>query len=109
MPGVIAVIAILFVKEAKNLKREGHRESVKVHPTIQIPSLATAIKSLPPNLKLFIFISALFALVNFGYAFLLLKAKSVGASDHTAILYYVLFYGVYTLFSTPVGMLSDRR
>jgi MFS family permease len=38
----------------------------------------------------------------------LLKAKSVGATDEKAILYYVLFYGIYTIFSTPVGMLSDR-
>jgi hypothetical protein len=50
----------------------------------------------------------LFAIANFGYAFLLLKAKSVGASDQNAIIYYVIFYGIYTLFSTPAGMLSDR-
>jgi MFS family permease len=46
--------------------------------------------------------------VNFGYAFLLLKAKSIGATDEKAILYYVLFYGVYTLVSAPMGMFSDR-
>ncbi len=63
---------------------------------------------LPRNLKLFIFVAALFGLVNFGYAFLLLKAKSVGASDERAIIYYVLFYGIYTIVSTPLGILSDR-
>jgi hypothetical protein len=39
---------------------------------------------------------------------MLLKAKDVGASDSKAILYYVLFYGVYTIISPPVGILSDR-
>ncbi|MCX6824905.1 MAG: MFS transporter [candidate division SR1 bacterium] len=107
-PGLIAVIAILFVKEAKDMKKEQHREHLKVQPKIEIPTLGASIKLLPNNLKLFILVSALFGLVNFGYAFLLLKAKSVGATDHRAIVYYVIFYGVYTLISTPVGILSDR-
>lgn len=108
IPGLIAVLAILFVKEAKIMKHENHWKYLKVQAKIEIPTLITSIKLLPSNLKLFILVSALFALVNFGYAFLLLKAKSVWASDNKAILYYVLFYGVYTIFSTPVGILSDR-
>lgn len=107
-PWLIAVIAILFVKEAKDMKKEQHREHLKVQPKIEIPTLGASIKLLPNNLKLFILVSALFGLVNFGYAFLLLKAKSVGATDHRAIVYYVIFYWVYTLISTPVGILSDR-
>jgi len=108
VPGLIWVIAIMFVKEAKTMKKENHREHYKVQPKIYLPSLGTAIKLLPNNLKRFILISALFWLVNFGYAFMLLKAKDVGASDSKAILYYVLFYGVYTLISAPAGIVSDR-
>jgi len=108
IPGVIGVIAIMFVKEANIMKKETHREHFHIQPKIPLPGLGTAIKLLPKNLKLFILVSALFGLVNFGYAFMLLKAKSVGASDQTAIVYYVLFYGVYTLISAPAGMLSDR-
>ena len=108
IPWVIAVLAILFVKEAKNMKHERQREHVHMSPKIEIPSLWTSIRLLPRNLKLFILVSALFGLVNFGYAFLLLKAKSVGATDERAILYYVLFYGVYTLISAPAGIISDR-
>lgn len=108
IPWVVAILAILFVKEAKQMKRENHRDHVHVQHKVEIPSLHTAIHLLPSNLKRFIFISALFGLVNFGYAFLLLKAKSVGASDARAILYYVLFYGIYTITSTPIGILSDR-
>ncbi|MFA7298378.1 MAG: MFS transporter [Candidatus Absconditabacterales bacterium] len=108
VPGLIGVIAIMFVKEAKNMKKERHRQHYKIQPKIHLPSLGTAIKGLPNNLKRFIFVAALFGLVNFGYAFMLLKAKDVGASDSKAILYYVLFYGVYTLISTPAGIVSDR-
>ncbi len=108
VPGLIAVLAIFFVKEARTMKKEQHREHLKVKEKIEIPWLGTSIRMLPKNLKLFIFVAALFGLVNFGYAFLLLKAKSVGASDERAIIYYVLFYGIYTIVSTPLGILSDR-
>jgi MFS family permease len=49
-----------------------------------------------------------FACANFGYAFLILKAKNIGLSDNTALLLYVLFYIVYTLCTIPAGMLSDK-
>jgi MFS family permease len=108
IPWVIAVLAILFVKEAKNMKHTRDRDHVHMKPKIAIPSLQTSIKILPNNLKLFIVVAALFGLVNFWYAFMLLKAKSVGASDERSILFYVLFYGIYTLASAPLGILSDR-
>lgn len=108
IPGLIAVLAILFVKEAKKLKHEKNWDYVDVKPNIEIPSLGVALKTLPNNLKRFILVAALFGLVNFGYAFMLLKAKSVGASDERSILFYVLFYWVYTIASTPLGILSDR-
>jgi len=59
-------------------------------------------------LKLFIIASSLFALGHFGYAFLLLKAQNVGLADNMAILLYVLFYIVYTIFIIPSGVLSDK-
>jgi hypothetical protein len=74
------------------MKHERHRKHVHIEPKVEIPSLGTSIQRLPKNLKLFILVSALFGLVNFGYAFMLLKAKSIGATDQNAILYYVLFY-----------------
>lgn len=95
------MLAILFVKEAKQMKHQRTWEHVHVKPKIEIPSLQTSLKMLPKNLKLFILVAALFGFVNFGYAFMLLKAKSVGASDERSILFYVLFYGIYTLISTP--------
>ncbi len=60
------------------------------------------------NLRLLIVATSVFALGNFGYAFLLLRAKSIGLSDQTAILLYALFYAVYVLWAMPAGMLSDK-
>ncbi len=108
IPGLIAVLAILFVKEAKKMKHENNRDHVNIQPHIHLPNLWTAIKQLPNNLKLFIIVASLFGLVNFWYAFMLLKVKSVWATDETAILYYVLFYWIYTLCSAPAWILSDR-
>jgi MFS family permease len=57
---------------------------------------------------LFILVSTVFALGNFGYAFLILKGKTLGYTDDVTLMLYVLFYVVYTLFTIPAGILSDR-
>lgn len=99
LPGIIGVLFILFIKE----KRE---------KTIPLKRSSTpfrvSMKRLPRNLQIFILVSTLFALANFGYAFLILKAKNIGLSDNIALLLYVLFYVIYTLFTIPAGMLSDK-
>ena len=99
LPGVIAVLFILFIKE-------------KQEPNIPLkyPStpLRVSIKRLPRNLQIFILVSTIFACANFGYAFLIIKAKYIGFSDNITLLLYVLFYIVYTLFTIPAGILSDR-
>ncbi len=94
IPGILAVLTILFIKEEKD-----HVKTNRVKLNF---------RTLPFNLKLFIFISSIFALGHFGYAFLLLRAKNLGLSDQNAIILYVLFYIVYTLCSIPSGILSDK-
>jgi MFS family permease len=98
-PGLIAVLFILFIKE----KRE--QNIPMSHPSTPF---RVSMKRLPRNLQIFILVSTIFALANFGYAFLILKAKNIGFSDNIALLLYVLFYIVYTLFTIPAGMLSDK-
>jgi MFS family permease len=98
-PGLIAVLFILFIKE----KREQQTPQKRVATPFRV-----SMKRLPRNLQIFIVVSALFALANFGYAFLILKAKNIGFSDNVTLLLYVLFYVVYTLFTIPAGMLSDK-
>ncbi len=98
-PGMLGVLCVLFIKERKD------QVASQKQPTM---SFRVSMKRLPRNLQVFIFVSTLFALANFGYAFLILKAKNIGYSDIDALILYVLFYVVYTVFTTPAGILSDK-
>lgn len=100
IPGLFAIIAILFIKE------KAQSEPKKSIEKSSAPRIS--LKLLSNNLRLFIVASGIFALGHFGYAFMLLKAKDIGLSNENAILMYVLFYGVYTLFTIPAGVLSDK-
>lgn len=98
LPGILAVAAILFVKEGSN-PGPSPGKSAPLH---------VGLKALPRNLRLFILAATVFSLGHFGYVFLLLKAKDIGLADTRAIQLYVIFYLVYTLCNMPLGMLSDR-
>lgn len=98
LPGIIAVLLILFIRE---------RRSAEVVPHAATP-MRVSLRRLPRNLQLFILVSTVFALGNFGYAFLILKGKTLGFADNVTLMLYVLFYVVYTLFTIPAGILSDR-
>ncbi|RLF96880.1 MFS transporter [Thermococci archaeon] len=95
IPSIIAVLLILFVKEKK-------------HKHIESKSLEVSFKSLTPQLKYFICIATIFALGNFGYAFLLLRAINLGLESQTAILLYIIYYISYSIFIIPAGMFSDK-
>jgi MFS family permease len=98
-PGIISVLLILFIQEKHT------KESTMRHTPVP---LKVNLRRLPRNLQLFIIVSTVFALGNFGYAFLILKAKNIGFADNITLLLYVLFYVVYTLFTIPAGILSDK-
>lgn len=98
IPGIAAVLFVLFVKEPKVTEKQRIKET----------SMRVSFKALPTNLRLLIVAASVFYLGNFGYAFLLLRAKDIGLADQTAILLYVLFYVVYVIAAIPAGMLSDR-
>lgn len=95
IPSLIAVLLILLVKEKKQ-------------KFIKTQTMRVSFKALTWQLKLFIIIAAIFALGNFGYAFLLLRALNLGLSSSSAIFLYILYYAAYTIFSTPAGILSDK-
>jgi len=100
IPGIIAVITILLVKEKKQDKI-----AIKEQNNL---SFRKSFKLLPKKLKYFILISAIFTLGNYGYAFLLLKAKEIGLSDSKAILLYTIFYLTFAIWNIPIGTLSDK-
>lgn len=98
IPGIAAVIFILFIKEPKGAEKEQVKKA----------SMRVSFRALPKDLRLLIVAAMVFYLGHFGYAFLLLRAKTIGLADETAILLYVLFYVVYVITAIPAGMLSDK-
>ncbi len=101
IPGIIAIFFTLLIIEKR---KNGTKETVETEKKRQKINF----RVLPSNLKLYILTTAVFTLGHFGYAFLLLRAKDVGLADVRAILFYAIFYIVYTIVSIPAGALSDR-
>jgi len=89
-------VLFLWVKEAKSRRKEG----------IVLPRRKSF--SFDSKFKLFILVVALFTLGNSSDVFLFLRAKSLGVSLVFIPLLWGLFNLVYTLSSTPAGILSDR-
>jgi MFS family permease len=98
-PGIIGVLFILFIKEKRQQPAIQKHQKAPFH---------ISMKRLPRNLQIFILVSTIFSLGNFGYAFLIVRSNKLGYSDATTLLLYILFYVVYTLFTIPAGMLSDK-
>jgi MFS family permease len=98
-PGIIGVLFILFIKEK--------RQPTEIQKHQKAP-FRVSMKKLPRNLQIFIIVSTIFSLGNFGIAFLIVRSNKLGYSDTMTLLLYILFYIVYTLFTIPAGMLSDK-
>ncbi len=94
IPAAVSVIFVLMVKEKRG--------------KMQTVSLTLSIKNLDRKYKLFLVAATIFALANFSYAFLILKAKDVGISDRSVIALYLLFNIVYTFLAVPAGVISDK-
>lgn len=96
IPGVIGVaVLILCVREAKHGEPEAAADTIR-------PG------TLNPPFKIFLFISAIFAVGNSSDAFLILRARSLGLSVGLTVLVYALFNLTYALCATPAGTVSDR-
>lgn len=67
-----------------------------------------SLKQVDNNLRLFLLLSALFALGTFSYSFLLLYAREFGFSITFMPVLYLIFTATASIFSLPFGKLSDR-
>ncbi|MFQ6065384.1 MAG: MFS transporter [Candidatus Bathyarchaeia archaeon] len=67
-----------------------------------------SLKDLGSNLKLFLFLSAVFALGAFSYSFLLVYAKESGFEAGFVPILYLLFTAVASVMSLPFGKLADK-
>lgn len=96
--GISALIPLFWVKEKKKETR--------------VLSLRIGLSKTSKPFKWFIGVATFFALGNFSYMFFLLKVKGMVVDPKWSIalplLFYVWFNVIYTLFSLPLGILSDR-
>jgi MFS family permease len=93
IPSLIGVLLIfLFIKDKKT------REIYK----------GLALKDLTPNLKLFLILSAVFALGSFSYSFLLVYAREFGFEETFIQVLYLIFTITAFLISLPFGKLADK-
>jgi len=95
IPSAVAVILVfVFIKERKSADK-------KIYKGLRL-------KDLDKNFRLFLFLSALFALGSFSYSFLLIYAKEFGFEIIFVPVLYLIFTIFAALFSLPFGKLSDR-
>ncbi|MCJ7508008.1 MAG: MFS transporter [candidate division Zixibacteria bacterium] len=95
IPSAIGAILIL------SLIKEKKPADVKIYRGMSL-------KDADANLKLFILLSSLFALGSFSYSFLLIYAKQFGFKVTFVPVLYLIFTAVASLFSLPMGKLSDK-
>ena len=93
LPGLLAVLAMLPVREAPIKPSAGEA------PRFGIPNRQFGV---------FLAIFTLFAITNSSDVFLILRAQSLGLSKPLIVLAYVLYNVVYMSLSLPAGIVSDR-
>jgi MFS family permease len=95
IPSLIGALLIFsFIRERKT-------GDIKIYKGLSL-------KDLDKNFKLFLLLSAFFALGSFSYSFLLVYAKEFGFKISFVPVLYLLFTAVAALFSLPFGTLSDK-
>ncbi|MGA2436037.1 MAG: MFS transporter [Bryobacteraceae bacterium] len=96
VPGLLSTLLILKVRDSgRGKKAQNLWEGF--HP-----------RSMSPGFRLFLLVAVIFAIGNSSDAFLILRAKQLGAGTNTVLLMFTLANLVNVLSSYPAGMLSDR-
>jgi MFS family permease len=99
VPAVCSVLLVFLLREPARPERP-RRSTTRVDPE--------QVERLPAAYWRVVGVLALFGLVNFPDALLLLRLKEIGFSVVGVILAYVLYNLVYTLLSLPAGVVADR-
>ncbi len=101
---IAAIPAFIGVGLLITLVKDVRRPENRLHHPIHFANM----KQLDDSLKMFLLVSAVFAIGNSSDAFLILRAKNLGLSTVLAVAAYVLFNISYSVFSYPAGVLSDK-
>ena len=97
IPGVIAVLLIVFFIAEKKKAVIGHSEKPKL-----------TFKHFNWRFKAFVFIAAIFAIGNSSDVFLILRAQQTGIQITMIPVVYLLFNLIYSLSSIPAGIAADK-
>jgi MFS family permease len=95
IPGMIAALLVLFVKEVKT-KVEA-KSKIDMH-----------FRQFPRSYWKYLIVTALFGIGNSSNSFLILQLKGKGLSLTATVLVYAVFNLVAAVISYPAGSLSDR-
>lgn len=98
IPSFFGLIFFLFIREARKSVR-GTTEKIR---------LTFSLKTIPSQFKLFLLVMTLFTLGNSSDSFLILQSKQLGLSLTAVVFAYVFYNVIYTLLSTPAGMIADK-
>jgi MFS family permease len=101
IPGVLAIITTLLLKEKK-------KALTPTHEKVSFFSFLKYWKQSPAAYRQLLVGLLVFTLFNSSDVFLLLKAKDTGLNDTHVIGIYIFYNLVYALFAYPVGSLADK-
>lgn len=105
IPGLLAIITSLFLKEKEPARQINPSEKGKPVPFF---SFLQYWKDSPGAYRKLVGGLLVFALVNSSDVFLLLKAKEAGLSDTGVIGVYIFYNLVYALAAFPLGIYADK-
>lgn len=99
VPGLVAVFLLLFFLREKKREKVHHEKN---------PFPKITFKQMDRRFMWFTLVYTLFSIGNFSDAFLVLRAQDVGIAVALIPLTYFLYNIVASIFSTPMGIISDR-
>ena len=105
LPGLLAIISTLLIKEKKNPVAGKFNEQMQ---TVNIFAFAGYWKNSPGPYKKLVTGLLLFALFNSSDVFLLLKMKESGLTDTSVIGVYIFYNLVFALLAYPIGIQADK-
>lgn len=103
IPGVLAVLGSLLIKESKNTEV---RSEIKTK--VGLLSFLKYWKEAPADYRKLMFGLLTFTLFNSSDIFLLLKAKESGLTDTQVIGVFIFYNLIYALFAFPLGSIADK-
>jgi MFS family permease len=108
IPGVLAIISTLLIKEKKRPDITGTSLPVAAKQINPFSSIVSYWKASPAVYKKLVIGLLAFALFNSSDIFLLLKMKESGLTDTAVIGVYIFYNLVYALAAYPIGIIGDK-